>query len=787
VISASGTGVAAAAPQQTTAPLQITTTTLPAATVGAVYATTIGVQGGTPPYSLKTASGQLPTGLALSVAGAIAGVATQSGTFSFTVQASDSSASTQTVSEALSVTVNASITPLSASAPSVGSGTVGQSYLGSFSASGGTPPYAWTLQSGSLPPGVAFSGAAGTLSGTPTTAGTYSLTVQAKDSSATPQTASTSASIAISAAAAPLQMTTTSLPAAQVGSAYSATLTATGGVPPYTWSLASGSLPAGLALSGSGTISGTPSATGTSSFEVTLTDSAGASVDPPLSITVNAVSPPSTPSPSTYASRTDTLPAPEVIPVLCSPAPCQMTSSDLNPGVIINRVTDPSMATSNAGLPQSTYGFAGQREWNSNTTLFAVPTNEGYVEFFAFNPTTQATARVTCTVTPPCLDGFLSTDGVSSTADDPLSTVSPYVVYGNTGDGNFHKMDFTATMSNPAIAPTVTAFGGTSSCSGVPTTSTSGFVMMSEGDGRFETPLGGGGQDHWTGVYIYDTTQGCRWLNTAAMTAGGAWGPSGNVSLIDETGVTLCSGSSCSSAPNAGEQGVVGNNYLCSAIHDARMSNDGNWVQIITHCDVPFVNGCAYSLGSGGSCSPYSATTDFFLFWNISTNNLYILVDWGGEVGPSLSSGHEVFGFGNLWVNSDNNGVGWGIQRTMPPSTPISLLSPSFVPGSVSVCGEGVADTHFSWNNQTSGNLQPVLSSFFLGNGDAPCLAWQDELVMVSMNGSGVNYRITHMFTRAHDFNSTGIANISRDGKWAVWCSDWGGTSTDNVFVVAIK
>src|SRR5262245_8012090 len=86
----------------------------------------------------------------------------------------------------------------------------------------------------------------------------------------------------------PLTITTTALPAGTVGAAYSATLTAVGGTPPYTWSIASGTLPAGLTLTpASGVISGTPTATGTTSFTVQVT--AGAqSVTKALGITVNS-------------------------------------------------------------------------------------------------------------------------------------------------------------------------------------------------------------------------------------------------------------------------------------------------------------------------------------------------------------------------------------------------------------------------------------------------------------------------------------------------------------------
>ena len=93
--------------------------------------------------------------------------------------------------------------------------------------------------------------------------------------------ASASATAALSLTINPpaLVITTSSLPAGTVGVAYSQALGASGGTPPYTWSVASGSLPAGLSLAAGGTISGTPGTAGSSSFTVRVTDSASASTD----------------------------------------------------------------------------------------------------------------------------------------------------------------------------------------------------------------------------------------------------------------------------------------------------------------------------------------------------------------------------------------------------------------------------------------------------------------------------------------------------------------------------
>jgi hypothetical protein len=72
----------------------------------------------------------------------------------------------------------------------------------------------------------------------------------------------------------PLEILTDSLPDASWGEEYSVTLQATGGVPPYTWSISAGSLPTGLSLTGA-LVSGIPTAPGTFDFTIQVTDSLG--------------------------------------------------------------------------------------------------------------------------------------------------------------------------------------------------------------------------------------------------------------------------------------------------------------------------------------------------------------------------------------------------------------------------------------------------------------------------------------------------------------------------------
>jgi hypothetical protein len=149
----------------------------------------------------------------------------------------------------------------------------------------------WTLAAGSsLPAGLTLS-TAGVISGTPTTAGTSTFTVTVSDSTIpTAKTASKAFSVTVNPAGAVLTISTTSpLPAGTVGTAYTQTLTATGGTTPYSWALAAGSpaLPAGLTLSTAGVISGTPTASGTVSVNITVTDAATATATQAFSITIN--------------------------------------------------------------------------------------------------------------------------------------------------------------------------------------------------------------------------------------------------------------------------------------------------------------------------------------------------------------------------------------------------------------------------------------------------------------------------------------------------------------------
>ncbi len=239
---------------------------------------------------------------------------------------------------------------------------------------------------------------------------------------------------------------------------------------------------------------------------------------------------------------------------------------------------------------------------------------------------------------------------------------------------------------------------------------------VSADDNRFMAVIGPQ-QDKNYLVYVYDRQKGCRWLNTQTGEIGGQWGP----------------------------KGITQSNHFL--IHDARISKSGQFIAMVGAGQAPTI-------------------------WELDTLN----VTPCERRPPVACGGHHALGYSHM-VNPA--GARHPMELLVRPLNKVNAISnavPDLEPT------QGWYDKHFSWNNVDPQDTKPVcFSSYRPDNPDTPGTPpkvvgpWENEIDCLEMDGKGSRiWRFAHTYSTAKNgFWSTPRGNVSQDGRFFLFTSDW--------------
>lgn len=263
-------------------PIQIAPTVLTNVIKNIPYTANIVALDGQPPYTYTIYSGFLPVGLTLANTGVISGTANVVGTSNFVIKAQDANTNFATKAYTLQVQdVAITISPVT-----MPNALINAYYEVNLSSISGYAPYTYTVITGVLPPGLNLDSQTGRLSGRATQIGTFAFTIRTTDFNF--NTAQRNYTLLVENVA--IVLLPSGLPNGTQNVTYSTTtFAAEGGTAPYSYAVSQGALPAGLTLSSGGVLSGTPTAPGSTTFKIRVTDADGNTKSQDYSINITAV------------------------------------------------------------------------------------------------------------------------------------------------------------------------------------------------------------------------------------------------------------------------------------------------------------------------------------------------------------------------------------------------------------------------------------------------------------------------------------------------------------------
>lgn len=280
-------------------PIEFETSSLPEGQQGVSYSAEIFAKGGSGEDYRWSVIGSLPAGLFMSSKGmvlddgrattTILGTPQVNGEYSFSVRLTDDEGDFETID--LSVTLQPPPPALSIVTETLPDGGTESVYSAQLEASNGVAPVRWSLTAGALPPGITLA-ESGELSGTPADAGEFAFEVRVSDAEA--KFATANYTIKVQDESLPLAMVTTDLPDGVVDLAFTASIEAENGSPPYSWQII-GDAPPGLTIEAEGNpvaLAGTPTANGSYTFQIEVEDSAGIRVRRTFFVEITRAPPP---------------------------------------------------------------------------------------------------------------------------------------------------------------------------------------------------------------------------------------------------------------------------------------------------------------------------------------------------------------------------------------------------------------------------------------------------------------------------------------------------------------